>query len=114
MASTRTRDVGLPGKALCGAGVSRPRARARSRASRRRWAPSLSYRCRMCVRTVFTDTYGTEVVLGAWVGTGAPPVAVGTRVALGGRNVSSLVVQTSRPTRIESYADATGPIADIA
>src|SRR5580704_1262606 len=60
------------------------------------------------------DPDGTEVVLGAWVGTGAPPVAVGTRVALGGRNVSSLVVQTSRPTRIESYADATGPIADIA
>jgi GAF domain-containing protein len=60
------------------------------------------------------DPDGTEVVLGAWVGTGALPVAVGTRVALGGRNVSSLVVQTSRPTRIESYADATGPIADIA
>ncbi|HSZ41991.1 MAG TPA: APC family permease [Trebonia sp.] len=25
-------------------------------ASMRRWAPSLSYRCRMCVRTMFTDT----------------------------------------------------------
>jgi signal transduction histidine kinase len=60
------------------------------------------------------DPDGTEIVLGAWAGAGAPPVAVGTRVTLGGRNVSSLVVQTSRPTRIESYADATGPIADIA
>ena len=43
-------------KALCGTGASRPRARARSMASRRRWAPSLSYTCRMCVRIVFTDT----------------------------------------------------------
>jgi hypothetical protein len=44
------------GQARCGTGASRPRERARSMASRRRWAPSLSYRCRMCVRTVFTDT----------------------------------------------------------
>jgi hypothetical protein len=32
-------------KALCGTGASRPRVRARSMASRRRWTPSLSYRC---------------------------------------------------------------------
>jgi len=30
------------------------------------------------------DPDGTEILLGAWAGTGAPPVAVGTRVALGG------------------------------
>jgi GAF domain-containing protein len=60
------------------------------------------------------DPDGTEIVLGTWAGTGAPPVAVGTRVALGGRATSSLVFQTSRPARIESYADATGPAADIA
>jgi len=40
-------------KPLCGRAL-RPRARPRSNASRRAWAPSLSYRCRMCVRIVFT------------------------------------------------------------
>jgi signal transduction histidine kinase len=60
------------------------------------------------------DPDGTEIVLGAWAGTGAPPVAVGTRVALGGRDVSSLVFQTSRSARIDGYADATGPIAEVA
>jgi len=60
------------------------------------------------------DPDGTEIVLGAWAGAGAPPVAVGTRVALGGRDVSSLVFQTSRSARIDGYADATGPIADVA
>ena len=60
------------------------------------------------------DPDGTEILLGAWAGAGAPPVAVGTRVALGGQDVSSLVFQTSRPARIESYADATGPAATLA
>ena len=60
------------------------------------------------------DPDGTEIRLGAWAGTGASPVAVGTRVVLGGRDVSSLVFQTSRPARIESYADATGPAATLA
>jgi signal transduction histidine kinase len=60
------------------------------------------------------DPDGTEIVLGAWAGTGAPPVTVGTRVALGGRDVSSLVFQTGRSARIDGYADAAGPIADVA
>jgi signal transduction histidine kinase len=60
------------------------------------------------------DPDGTETILGAWAGTGASPVAVGTRVVLGGRDVSSLVFQTSRPARIESYSDATGPTAALA
>jgi GAF domain-containing protein len=60
------------------------------------------------------DPDGTEIALGAWAATDAPPVAVGSRAALGGRDVSSLVLHTSRPARIERYADATGPIADIA
>jgi signal transduction histidine kinase len=57
---------------------------------------------------------GTETLLGMWAGTGAPPVAVGTRLTPGARDVSSLVFQTSRPARIDSYADAAGPIADLA
>jgi signal transduction histidine kinase len=60
------------------------------------------------------DPDGTATLLGAWADTGAPPVAVGTRVALGARDVVSLVFQTSRPARIDRYADASGPIADTA
>jgi GAF domain-containing protein len=37
---------------------------------------------------------GTQTVLGAWSSTGAPPVPVGTRVQMGGRNVSTLVFET--------------------
>ena len=37
-----------------------------------------------------------------------------TRVVLGGQDVSSLVYRTSRPARIESYDDATGPAAALA
>jgi signal transduction histidine kinase len=37
---------------------------------------------------------------------------VGSRWTLEGNNVATLVFQTGRPARIESYADATGPIAD--
>jgi signal transduction histidine kinase len=57
---------------------------------------------------------GTESVAGIWASTGAPPVAVGTRVPVGGRNVTSLVFQTGRSARIDGYADATGAIGDIA
>jgi signal transduction histidine kinase len=56
---------------------------------------------------------GTEIVLGAWASTGAPPVAVGVRMLLGGQNVSTLVFQTGRSARIDSYADATGPLGDL-
>ncbi|MCW2575638.1 MAG: histidine kinase [Modestobacter sp.] len=58
---------------------------------------------------------GTQVSVGAWSSTGdAVAFPVGTRVLLGGRNVVSLVVQTSRPARIDYYTDASGPIADAA
>ena len=60
------------------------------------------------------DPDGTEILLGAWAGTGAPPVAVGTRVVLGGQDVSSLVHRTSLPARIESYTDAPGRAAALA
>jgi signal transduction histidine kinase len=57
---------------------------------------------------------GTESVVGIWTRTGTPPVSVGTRVPVGGRNVTSLVFQTGRSARIDGYADATGAIGDIA
>jgi GAF domain-containing protein len=35
----------------------------------------------------------------------------GTRLKLGGKNVSTLVFETRRPARVDSYADASGPSA---
>jgi signal transduction histidine kinase len=60
------------------------------------------------------DTDGTQTTVGVWSVTGTPPVSVGTRSGLGGRNVSTLVFETGRPVRIDGYADASGPIGDIA
>ena len=60
------------------------------------------------------DVDGTETVLGAWSSSGAAPVAVGTRVPLGGRNVTSLVFEAGRPVRIDDYADVSGAIGDVA
>jgi hypothetical protein len=48
-----------------GVGASSPRARARSTASVRPCAPSFSYRCRTCVRTVFTDRDSWPAISGA-------------------------------------------------
>jgi signal transduction histidine kinase len=36
--------------------------------------------------------------------------AVGARLLLGGKNVSTMVARTGRPARIDGYADASGPI----
>jgi GAF domain-containing protein len=47
----------------------------------------------------------------SWSGTGKPLPPVGTRVSIGGHNVNSLVFETGRPARIDSYADASGPLA---
>ncbi|MDT4917850.1 MAG: hypothetical protein QOH89_2550, partial [Pseudonocardiales bacterium] len=60
------------------------------------------------------DTDGAITAVGAWSRTGALPIPVGTPVQLGGRNVPSLVFRTRRPARIDDYADAAGPLADVA
>ena len=60
------------------------------------------------------DPDDTETVLGAWSSTGIAPVAVGTRVRLGGRNVSSLVFGSGRPVRIDDYANVSGAVGDVA
>jgi signal transduction histidine kinase len=57
---------------------------------------------------------GTGVFVGAWAAPGGPAVADGTRLPLGGQNVTSLVFQTGRSARIDHYAGATGPFADFA
>jgi signal transduction histidine kinase len=41
-------------------------------------------------------------------------VPVGTRSALGGRNVLTLVAETERPARVDGYDDASGEAAEIA
>jgi GAF domain-containing protein len=52
---------------------------------------------------------GTITFLAGWGKTRAV-FPVGARLRLGGKNVTTLVAQTGRPARIESYADASGPI----
>jgi PAS domain S-box-containing protein len=43
-------------------------------------------------------------------GTAGEHFRVGTRLLVGGNNVTTIVAQTGRPGRIESYVDASGPI----
>jgi signal transduction histidine kinase len=57
---------------------------------------------------------GSGAFVGTWAAPGGPAVAVGTRLPLGGRNVTSLVFRTGRSARIDRYASATGPFADFA
>ena len=57
---------------------------------------------------------GTEAVVGVWASNGVPPAAAGSRTPVGGRNVTSLVFQTGRSARIDSYTDAGGPVGDVA
>jgi signal transduction histidine kinase len=56
---------------------------------------------------------GVITMVAAWNSTGAA-FAVGTRWSLGGRNLHTLVFQTGRAARIDDYAGASGPGADIA
>jgi signal transduction histidine kinase/putative methionine-R-sulfoxide reductase with GAF domain len=61
------------------------------------------------------DADGTVVTVGAWSRTGGEgPFPVGTRWALGGRNVTTMVFSTGRPARIDAYADADGPAGELA
>ena len=54
---------------------------------------------------------GASVVVGAWGRTG-DHIPIGMRLSTDGQSVSSLVAQTGRPARMDSYDDAVGPIAD--
>ncbi|MDT4915748.1 MAG: hypothetical protein QOH89_448, partial [Pseudonocardiales bacterium] len=52
-------------------------------------------------------------VVGTWTSTGDPaPSPVGSRFELGGRNVSTLVLRTGRPARLDDYTDVTGAIGN--
>jgi signal transduction histidine kinase len=52
------------------------------------------------------------VTLVAACGAAAGVSPIGRRWPLGGKNVTTIVLETGRPVRIENYADATGPIGD--
>ena len=59
------------------------------------------------------DQDGARTVVASWSSTGTA-VPVGNRADLGGRNLSTLVFHTGQPARIDDYADASGPAADVA
>jgi GAF domain-containing protein len=57
------------------------------------------------------DPQDMITVFGAWTSTGAaaPSPPVGSRFPLGGRNVSTLVLSTGRPARLERSSPPAGP-----
>jgi signal transduction histidine kinase len=55
------------------------------------------------------ESDGTVTYVGAW-GKAVDHFPVGTRLFLGGKNLSTIVAQTGRSARIDNYADASGPI----
>jgi len=57
------------------------------------------------------DPDGTAVVVGAW-GDNTP--RSGTRIPKGGTNLTTVVLDSARPARIESYDDATGDASEVA
>ena len=53
-------------------------------------------------------------VLGAWRSAGTVmPLTVGTRVPLGGRNLSTLIFRSGRPARFDDYGGTTGPASTV-
>jgi PAS domain S-box-containing protein len=57
------------------------------------------------------DPDGAAVVVGRW-GDNTP--RLGTRLPQGGRNLTTMVLDTGQPARIESYVDATGDASEVA
>jgi GAF domain-containing protein len=61
------------------------------------------------------DPHDAIAIVAAWTRTGAAaPTPVGSRLELGGRNVTSLVIRTGRPARIDDYTDVSGAIGNVA
>jgi signal transduction histidine kinase len=59
------------------------------------------------------DTDGAATSVGAWTETDTSLAdAVGGRLSLGGRNVTTMVFQTGQPVRIDDYGDASGEFGD--
>jgi len=59
------------------------------------------------------DDDSVATAIGSWSSSpGAVPV--GTRSAIGGRNVLTIVAETGKPARVDGYEDASGEAAEIA
>jgi signal transduction histidine kinase len=56
------------------------------------------------------ESDGTVTVVASW-GRKGPVFPFGTRRSLGGQSLGTIVFETARPARIDSYADASGPPA---
>ncbi|WP_432969691.1 sensor histidine kinase [Dactylosporangium sp. CA-233914] len=60
------------------------------------------------------DADGAATIVGSWTSSDlGRPLPVGLRLALGGRNLNTLMFQTHRPARIDDYDDAWGPAAQF-
>ena len=64
------------------------------------------------VTTVRYSPDGTVSVVAAWDSTG-PTFPIGAQGSLGGQDLHTLVFQTGRPARIDDYAGASGPFAEL-
>jgi signal transduction histidine kinase len=53
---------------------------------------------------------GTLTFVAAW-GRAGPVLPAGTQVMLAGKNLATIVLETGRPARIESWAEGSGPLA---
>ncbi|HEY0398846.1 MAG TPA: GAF domain-containing sensor histidine kinase, partial [Acidimicrobiia bacterium] len=56
------------------------------------------------------DPDGMITFVASW-GSGGESFPVGSRWTLGGQNLGTLVFETGRPARVDSYADASGPLS---
>ena len=60
------------------------------------------------------DRDGMATAVGLWSSTDTPqPIAIGDRLELGGRNVTTLVHQTGQPARIADYSGSSGAFAEV-
>jgi signal transduction histidine kinase len=59
------------------------------------------------------DNADTITMLASWSRSGEP-LAVGRQWGLGGENVSTAVAATARPSRIDDYRTASGPLGELA
>jgi signal transduction histidine kinase len=59
------------------------------------------------------ESDGTATLVAAWSRTG-DAARVGAREPLGGNNLTTIISQTRRPARMESYADVSGPVGRAA
>ena len=57
---------------------------------------------------------GTVTGVGAWSSDAERQLAVGTRIVLEGLSIAALVQETGGPVRVDSFAEASGPIAEEA